>query len=43
MSKNRLDILLAEQGLAPSRERAKALIMAGVVFVPPASPGWPPQ
>ena len=33
MSKNRLDILLAEQGLAPSRERAKALIMAGVVFV----------
>ncbi len=33
MTKNRLDILLVEQGLAPSRERAKALIMAGVVFV----------
>ncbi|MGI5893537.1 MAG: TlyA family RNA methyltransferase [Candidatus Merdivicinus sp.] len=33
MTKNRLDILLVERGLAPSREKAKALIMAGVVFV----------
>lgn len=33
MTKNRLDILMVERGLAPSRERAKALIMAGVVFV----------
>lgn len=31
--KIRLDIYLAENGLAPSREKAKALIMAGVVFV----------
>ena len=31
--KIRLDIYLADQGLAPSREKAKALIMAGVVFV----------
>lgn len=33
MSKQRLDILLVEKGLAPSRERAKASIMAGVVYV----------
>ncbi len=33
MSKERLDILLTTQGLAPSRERAKACIMAGLVFV----------
>ncbi len=31
--KIRLDSYLAENGLAPSREKAKALIMAGVVFV----------
>ncbi len=31
--KKRLDILTAEKGLAPSREKAKALIMAGQVFV----------
>lgn len=31
--KIRLDIYLAEHNLAPSREKAKALIMAGVVFV----------
>ncbi len=30
--KKRLDILMVEQGLAPSREKAKALIMAGIVF-----------
>ncbi|MBO4563524.1 MAG: TlyA family RNA methyltransferase [Clostridia bacterium] len=29
----RADILLVEQGLAPSRERAKALIMEGVVYL----------
>lgn len=31
--KKRLDLLLVEQGLALSRERAKAVIMAGNVFV----------
>ena len=31
--KKRLDILMAEAGLAPSREKAKALIMAGSVYV----------
>ena len=31
--KIRLDIYLTENALAPSREKAKALIMAGVVFV----------
>lgn len=30
--KQRLDILLVEQGLAESREKAQALIMAGLVF-----------
>ena len=34
MSKKiRLDILMTDQGLAPSREKAKALIMAGAVLV----------
>ncbi len=31
--KQRLDILVTERGLAPSREKAKALIMAGSIFV----------
>lgn len=31
--KIRLDVALTEQGLAPSREKAKALIMAGQVYV----------
>ena len=31
--KERLDVLLVKQGLAPSREKAKAMIMAGSVFV----------
>ena len=31
--KERLDVLLVNRGLAPSREKAKALIMAGQVFV----------
>lgn len=31
--KIRLDIALVEQGLAPSREKAKAFIMAGIVYV----------
>ena len=31
--RNRLDKLLVEQGLAPSRERAQALILAGRVLV----------
>ena len=33
MNKTRLDILLTERGLTESRERAKALIMSGSVFV----------
>lgn len=31
--KKRLDILLEEKGFAPSREKAKALIMSGIVYV----------
>ena len=31
--KERLDVLLVKQGLAPSREKAKVMIMAGDVFV----------
>src|SRR6185503_11391510 len=33
MPRTRLDILLVERGLAPSRERARALILAGQVRV----------
>ena len=33
MSKTRLDVLLAERGLAESRERAKAIVMSGSVYV----------
>ncbi len=33
MEKTRLDIALCDKNLAPSRERAKALIMAGSVYV----------
>lgn len=31
--KNRLDVILFDKGLFPSRERAKAAIMAGIVYV----------
>ena len=31
--KERLDVILVNRGLAPSREKAKALIMSGNVFV----------
>ncbi|MCD8355801.1 MAG: TlyA family RNA methyltransferase [Clostridia bacterium] len=31
--KKRLDVLLFEKGMVPSRERAKAVIMSGVVYV----------
>ena len=31
--KERLDVLLVRQGLAESREKAKAVIMAGCVYV----------
>ena len=33
MSKKRLDILLVEKGLESSRERAKSIIMSGIVYV----------
>ncbi len=33
MSKTRLDVALVERGFTESREKAKALIMAGIVFV----------
>ena len=33
MSKIRLDVLLVNKGMTESRERAKALIMAGQVFI----------
>ena len=33
MKKQRLDALITELGLVPSRERARAVIMAGEVFV----------
>lgn len=31
--KKRLDLLVTERGLAPSREKAKALIMSGIIYV----------
>ena len=31
--KERLDVLLVKQGYAPSREKAKAVIMSGIVYV----------
>ena len=31
--KTRLDVILVEKGLAPSREKAKAYIMSGIVYV----------
>jgi 23S rRNA (cytidine1920-2'-O)/16S rRNA (cytidine1409-2'-O)-methyltransferase len=31
--KERLDVMLVNRGLAPSREKAKAIIMSGIVFV----------
>ena len=33
MVKDRLDVILAKRGLAPSREKAKTLIMAGQIYV----------
>ena len=33
MDKKRLDVYMVEEGLAPSREKARAMIMAGEVFV----------
>ena len=32
-AKERLDLLMMEQGLATSREKAKAIIMSGIVYV----------
>ncbi len=43
-AKRRADLLLAERGLAESREQAQALIMAGLVYTPAgpvAKPGTP--
>ena len=31
--KQRLDMILVQEGLAPSREKAKAMIMSGIVYV----------
>ena len=31
--KERLDVLLVQRGMAPSREKAKAMIMAGEILV----------
>ena len=31
--KERLDVLLVKRGLAESREKAKAIIMSGIVYV----------
>ena len=33
MKKKRLDVLLFEKGMVPSRDRAKAIIMSGIVYV----------
>ena len=33
MAKERLDVRMVQEGLAPSREKAKALIMEGLVYV----------
>ena len=33
MAKKRLDVLLFERGLAESREKAKTVIMSGIVYV----------
>ena len=33
MAKKRLDVLVCERGLADSRQRAQAVIMAGQVYV----------
>lgn len=44
MAKPRLDVLLVERGLVPSRERARRLVMAGDVLVngaPATKPGTP--
>ena len=44
MKKKRLDLILVERGLAPSRERAQSLILAGKVLVedqPSTKPGTP--
>lgn len=32
-NRKRLDVVLVEKGLAPSREKAKAIIMSGIVYV----------
>ena len=33
MAKKRLDVMMVERGLAESREKAKAIIMSGIVYV----------
>ena len=39
MMKARLDVMLTERGLAESREKAQALVLAGEVLVKPQSQG----
>ncbi|MFQ5814704.1 MAG: S4 domain-containing protein, partial [Anaerolineae bacterium] len=41
MGKRRLDLLLVERGLADSREKARALVMAGSVLVDGRAMGKP--
>ena len=41
IEKKRLDVLLVEKGLEQSRERAKALIMSGIVYVNDERPKAP--
>ena len=33
MAKKRLDVILTEGGYAPSREKAKIMLMSGIVYV----------
>ena len=43
MSKTRLDVAMAAQGLAESRQKAQAIIMSGLVFVDGKRVDTPPK